>query len=143
DRLDDRDEALQAIEREAVLSLGSADAQLRERLLQVRAQLRRRRAGRSRDEDVVVTAGVPAEDRLGGLQVEHGNRRGAERLDVTELGGADDLVGLARAVRDDVDSVADAEVLLTRGAGVDDDLTGAGRPAAFLDVQRVELLVGR
>ncbi len=72
---------------------------------------------------------------------EHRERRRPDAVDAAVLGHADELEGALRHERRDLHHVAEREVLPVDGTGVDDDLAGLRRPAAFLEVQRVEPFV--
>ena len=82
--LDDRDELLQPVEREAVLLGRGLDLGLRQRRGQVAAHLRRRRRRRAPSTRIESYAPGLVEQVLRGVQVEDRDRRGAQRLDGAE-----------------------------------------------------------
>ena len=83
-----------------------------------------RDAGLGRDLHRVELA-LLVEQRLGGRDVEDGERRAAERAQLAVLRDADDLVLAGGAERGDADPVAGAELLLVRDRLVDRDLLTA------------------
>ena len=109
----------------------------RERLAQVGGELLRRRSARGGGRDGVELAHA-VEQPLCGPQVEDGEGRAAERVDARVLRDADDLEPLERRERGDADPVSDLVALVVRGARVDDDFVGPVRPAAVLELERVE-----
>ncbi len=68
------------------------------------------------------------EEGLRGRNVEHGERRPAERVERAEPRDARDLVLLHRPERGHSDLVADGVAAVVRGVRVDDDLVGSARP---------------
>ena len=96
---DDRDELLQPVEREAVLLRGGDDLRLRQRVGQVGRAARRRGRRRSPPTRIPSYRSPAVEQLLRGAQVEHGRRRGAERLDAAEARDADDLELVLLAAR--------------------------------------------
>ena len=129
--LDDRDEALQPVQGEAVLLGRGLDLGLRQRRGQVATHLRGGRAAGGLDEDRVHAPGL-VEQALRGVQVEHRDRRGAQRVDGAERRDAGDAEAPRRAGGRDARAVADVQVLLVGGTRVDDDLAGTLGPRALL-----------
>ena len=100
-----------------------------------------RGAGLRGDVDLVELA-LLVEEPLRGREVEDRHRRAAERRDAADLDDAGDAESLLRAACDDADRLADREVLLAGGVGVDRDLVRR-RPASApaVELERVEPLV--
>ena len=84
-----------------------------------------------------------AEQRLRRREVEHGEGRRADRLDVGERGDADDVELARLAAGGDRDAVADGVVVLLGAALVDDDLARRGGPAALAEAERGQRLGAR
>jgi hypothetical protein len=91
-----------------------------------------------RDRDRVELP-LAAEELLRCGDREDDERDRTEAVDLAVLRDADDLERLLRLERRDLDRVADVVALLVRGSRVDDDLVVRFRPAALVEVERVEL----
>ena len=100
-------------------------------------ELLRRDAVLPRRPDLVEPAGFP-EQRLRGRDVEDRERQLADRVEAGEPRDAGDREFPDRAARRDADPVADGQVVLLSGAGVDRRLRRSRRPAARGQPQRVE-----
>ena len=81
------------------------------------------------------------QERLGGRDVEDGERGAPERAHVAVARDADDLVLLGGAEGRDADPIAYCEALVVGDAFVDRELARARRPAAVDEVERVEAIV--
>src|SRR6266704_4570264 len=75
----------------------------------------------------LVELALAAQDLLGGLQVEDGQGRAGQVVRLAEAHDPGHRVGPRRALRQDLDLVADLEALLGSGSPVDGDLVRAGR----------------
>ncbi len=92
----------------------------------------------SRNRDHVELA-FPIEELLGGRDGEDGEARVSEPVEAAVPCDPDERERALRLERRDLDGIADLIALVVRGADVDHDLVGRRGPAAFEDVERIEL----
>ena len=103
---------------------------LRERGLDARSQVRHRRAVVGDDVDLVELPDL-VEHLLRGRRVERGERRTRQVVGLAEAQRARDRELLRRSLEQDLDRVADGEVVLLGRRRVDGDLRRAGRRVAL------------
>ena len=83
------------------------------------------------------------EERLGGREREHRERRASERGQAGVLDRAGDLELTHGTARDDADIVPHGEMLLARRGGIDVHFIRSARPVTAGERHRVEALAGR